>query len=647
MSRAGRLIALTLIAAAVLGAVVQAQPDVRYAILLRNGMLLDGTGAPAYRADVGIVGGAIARIGDLSGERGALELDVAGLLVAPGFINLHSHSALDGLPRAENLLTQGVTTVLLNSDGRGPADLAYQIERLGWRGLAVNAGPYIGFNGVWESVVGQHDRRPTAEELDRMRGLIVRGLESGAWGVSAGLEYAPGYYARMDEVIRVVEAAARWRTNFPNHERVTPESGFSAEAGIIETLAIAQATGLTAVVTHLKLEAALERMDRATSGGYYTAADVYPYLAGQGRLGALLIPRWAQQGGRGEMLRRFADPPVRARIVTETEQALTTIFTGPENIYLSSSRRELVDVMREHGVSAGEAVVRVLEQADAIAILRFGVEENLVRILRHPTASIACDCDATTSPLAHPRYYGTFPRVLGRYVREQMVLTWEDAIRKMTGLPASTIGLVDRGFLAVGMAADVTVFDPATIIDRATYEEPARLSEGVRHVLVNGRGALRDGRVTGEQGGRALRRTIHMPSRPMGIAGTRRVSARPGTMTVPDPGARAASYRVELDVRQPAGAHRAEGSFRLVDAGARTVLQSTDLGILQITNRWASFTGRARFAKAGEQRPFTVIVEQSDPRAPERASVIVSADGLSVRGLVAPERLEIVAPSAP
>ncbi len=221
------------------------------------------------------------------------------------------------------------------------------------------------------------------------------------------------------------------------------------------------------------------------------------------------------------MLKRFKDPALRARIVAEAEQAMKARFGGPEGVFLPATKRELVDIMREQQASAGEAIVRVLEQGNATAILRFGVEADLVKILQHPATSIACDCGASTDTRQHPRAFGTFPRVLGHYVRDTKALTWEDAVRKMTALPANTIGMVDRGFLAPGMAADVTVFDPNTVIDRATYDEPARLSEGIRYVLVNGRVALHDGVVTGLQGGRVLLRSVHMPSRPMNTAARR------------------------------------------------------------------------------------------------------------------------------
>src|SRR5262249_36880096 len=297
-------------------------------------------------------------------------------------------------------------------------------------------------------------------------GLVNQGLENGAWGVSAGLDYVPARFATTDEVVRVVEVARTWRTNFPNHDRVTAETNFSGRAGISETLAIAQGAGLTPVITHVKstgqelgtAKHIIAMMTTATTSGFYTAGDVYPYIAGQTRLHALLVPGWAQEGGRPAMVARFADPALRARIVAETEQTLRGRLGGPDAVYLPATRQQLVDIMRAENVSAGEAIVRITEKSEVSAILRFGVESDVITYLQHPTISVACDCGATASPFVHPRFYGTFPRVLGRYVREQKVLTWEDAVRKMTALPAATIGMVDRGLLAVGMAADVTVF---------------------------------------------------------------------------------------------------------------------------------------------------------------------------------------------
>jgi N-acyl-D-aspartate/D-glutamate deacylase len=478
--------------------------------VLRGGTVIDGSGAPRVRTDVGVRGGRIAAVGDLSTAAAATVLDVTGLYVAPGFINLHSHPTPAALQTAVNMLTQGVTLEVLNPDGGGPIDVAAQLDALERAGLALNIAACIGFNGPWREVMGQEDRRPTRAQIDSMSRIIVRNLEAGAYCVSAGLDYKPAYFAREAEVVDVLRPAARFRTVFANHERVVPETNFSSHAGMFETIRIAEAAGLTPLITHMKVQGreqgTADSILRAMAARPFVPADAYPYLAGQTSLAALIIPGWAQEGGRAEMLRRFADPALRARIIAEAEAAMYARFGGPTGVYLPTVRRELTDVMREHGVGAGEAVLRLLEEANYTAILRFGIEADLVKILQYPATSIACDCGAATTAV-HPRFFGTYPRVLGRYVREQGVLTWEDAVRKMTSLPAATIGIADRGLIATSFAADIVVFDPHRVIDHATFEEPTRPSEGIVHVLVNGVLTLRDGQPTGARAGVALRRT--------------------------------------------------------------------------------------------------------------------------------------------
>jgi N-acyl-D-amino-acid deacylase len=583
-----------------------AQPLRSFDVILRHGTILDGTGSKPHRADVGVLRGRIAEIGDLAGASAPIELNAAGLYVAPGFINIHSHAVPAALPTAENMLTQGVTTEILNPDGGGSTDIAEQLSRSSAHGLAVNIGAYIGFNSVWAAVMGPSDRRSSDADIQRMQELIVRNLERGAWGVSAGLDYKPAYYARTEEVVRILAPAAPWRTNFPNHDRLTPETGYSSLAGMSETIEIGEKAGLVPVITHMKVQGheqghapdIIRRMRQATASGHYTAADVYPYLAGQTSLSALIVPGWAQEGGRTQMLARFQDPELHPRIVREMEQAIQARFNGPAGVYLAGSKQELTAVMQQLQTSAGEAIIKTLEQGEQSPILRFGSEDDLIKILQNPVAAVACDCGAINTTPAHPRYFGTFPRVLGHYVRETKALTWEDAVRKMTGLPASTIGLVDRGFLATGMAADITVFDPVTVIDHATYEQPDHPSEGIRYVLVNGRVALRDGKVTGERGGAVLIRSRNMPSRPMNTGAKHHISVN----------ARLADSNVRLDIRQDSNSAAARGSLRIEDSKSHTVIQGRRFGLIQVAGDWASITGRASLP-SGEQRFYTVILD--------------------------------------
>jgi N-acyl-D-amino-acid deacylase len=608
------------LASILLAFVLFAQPaTLRFDIAIRGGTIVDGTGLSAYRGDVGIIGKHIARIGNLSRAEATTSIDATGLYVTPGFINIHSHASPDALSAAENMLTQGVTLEILNADGGGPTDIRQQLATLSDRGLAVNIGANTGFNSAWTAVVGEADRRPTADEVQKMRDLLVGNLEAGAWGVSAGLDYKPAYFSTTEEVIDVVRAAAPYRTIFTNHDRITPESKFSSRVGMTETMTIGARGGLMPVITHMKVQGReqgtagefLKTMTDASRQGRYTAADAYPYLAGQSGLGALIIPGWAQDGGREKMLERFKDPALRAKIVAEAEEAMAARFGGPQGVYIPALERELTDVMKEFGVSGGEALVRVLEKANTGAILRFGREDDLVKILQHPTTAIACDCGAAMPGRAtHPRYYGTFPRVLGRYVRDTNALSWSDAIRKMTLLPAATIGLVDRGAIAVGMAADITVFDPNTVLDQATFEHPTLPSDGIRHVVVNGTSAVRDGTVTGQRGGQALLRSRHMPSRPMTSASMHRLKVKDAKLTI--------------DVTQPAGRDKASGVFKY-DDGAATTMEGIDFGILQIARDWATFTGRVRVGPFTEHRALTAIAEGKDPWLPNRATTITIA----------------------
>jgi N-acyl-D-amino-acid deacylase len=606
-----RLVLAVVLAAATLHG--QAQP---YDIIIRNGTVIDGSGNPRYDADVAIRNGFIIAIGPLTNVTAAREIDARGMFVAPGFINIHSHASPDGLPTAVNMLTQGVTTEIFNADGNGPLDIPQQMTTLAASGLAVNIGGYIGFNAAWANVVGNTDRRPTADEIERMRGLISSGLARGAWGVSAGLDYKPGYFARTEEVIQVVDVARPARTNFTNHDRITPESNYSSKVGVSETVAIGMKSGMVPVITHMKAQGheqgtaddLLASMAAATKRGYYTAADAYPYLAGQSGLGALIIPGWALEGGRPEMLKRFADPATRAKIIAEAERAMTARFGGPQGVYLPRTEQELTAVMKEMNTGAGETVLRILEQGDTGAILRFGSEEDLVNILKDPITSMACDCGATVATRGmHPRFYGSYPRLLGRYVREQKIMTWEQAIRKSTWLPAATIGMTDRGLLAPGMAADVVVFDPATVIDRATYQNPGLRSEGIHFVMVNGVVALDRSEPTGARGGKALLRSMDMPSRPVNDA---QRGLRVEASAMKD------GSSIEIDLTHRRGARQATGTLK-----AGGLFEIERLGVLETAKGWAHVTG---IDKRG--RAIDVIVDLHNPDAREPA-LVVRVDG--------------------
>jgi hypothetical protein len=304
------------------------------------------------------------------------------------------------------------------------------------------------------------------------------------------------------------------------------------------------------------------------------------------------------------MLKRFADPALRERIIKEAEEAIAARFGGPESIYLPRTQQELTAVMKEMNAGAGETILRILERGnDPGAIIHFGIEEDLIKILQHPSTSMACDCGATTQTRMHPRFYGSFPRVLGRYVREQKIMSWEQAIRKSTWLPASTIGMSDRGLIALGMAADIVVFDPNTIIDRATYDDPALPSEGIKHVFVNGKLALKDGVATGNKSGRALLRTPNEPSRATSID-LRSLEIK----------GNAQGHAIAISLTQGAGVREAKGVLS-VDG----VLYQP--GFLQVQRGdWASITG------AGEH-VIQVTLDRDDPSNCKRPTIVVKIDG--------------------
>lgn len=600
-----------------------ATPD----LILRHGTILDGSGAPRFQGDVAVTGGRISAIGDLSQQSARQEIDATGLFVTPGFINIHDHSQIDGVVKAENMLTQGVTTEIINPDGGGIAgtnsiSLEQQLAQLSAHGLGTNFGAFIGFNAVWQNVVGDNDRRPSKDEIAYMQDIIVRNLAYGAFGVSAGLDYKPGYFATTQEVVDVASAARRWRTSFTNHERLTPENGLSSMAGMKETVEISQRAGLFPEITHMKLQgqdqgktaALFAMLDASTAKGFYAPADAYPYIAGATGLGALTIPAWGLEGGRTAFLERAKDPVLRRKMADEATATLAQRFNGADGTLLPSLGKKLSAYMAEEKIdSSGEAIIRLLEQQNMGAVFFFGNEPDLVQILNYPATAIACDCGAVAGrPPGHPRTFGTFPRFFGRYVREQKIMDWETAVAKTSGLPAATIGLTDRGLLAVGMVADITVFDPATIIDHATYENPAVLSEGVRHVLVNGTFALKDGVVTDARAGKPLRRTENMPTRKLSF-GDRSAA---GSFEL------AGGGKAVLNLSQKKDANRASGSFIL---GGKNALTIKELGVLQVTKGWASFSGLARFAD-GREELVTVIVDSGNPLAPA-GSTKITIDG--------------------
>jgi N-acyl-D-amino-acid deacylase len=611
MRAAGALSLMASAAALALCAPASAKDAPAYDLVIKGGTIVDGSGLPGYPGDVAISDGRIVAVGDVGPAKARKTIDAKGLVVAPGFINLHSHAEEDAVSTAVNMLTQGVTTEMINADGGGGNDIARQLPEYAANGLAENIGAYTGFNAVWRDAMGDRDLRPTAAQIASMRAALEKNLKAGAWGVASGLDYRPAYYAKPEEVISVVSVAKPWRTNYPNHDRLRPEDNLSSYKGMEETISIAEKAGLVPVITHAKSAGkergnapkVLEMVAAASARGAWTAIDIYPYLAGQTALQAFLVPGWAADGGKDAMLARFKDPAIRPKLVEAAEYAMSTRLGGAEGISLPVLHKRLTDVMAEEKVGAGEAVLRTLERDPfTVANLTFGLEDDVVTFLKYPDTAVACDCGAAIANRGHPRYYGSFPKVLGHYARDTGVITLEDAVRKMSALPAAVVGMVDRGYLAPGMRADVTVFDPKTVRDHATFDSPVLKSDGIRHVVVNGVPALSDGEATGAKTGAVLLRDTHMPSRPMNAP----AKGRALTAT-----AKSAAYAVTIQAEQKPGQRNATGSVKLTDAKTGAVWTVGSLGVLQTTKGWGSVTAILK-DKAGNTRAATLTLDHAD-----------------------------------
>ncbi|HSE64105.1 MAG TPA: D-aminoacylase [Thermoanaerobaculia bacterium] len=514
------LLLLALVAAA-------AEPQ-KYDLILRGGRIIDGSGNPWYRADVAVKGDRIAAIAPrLVGSAGR-EIPAEGLVVAPGFIDLHTH-ARRGIfqnPGADNYVRQGVTTIFEGPDGDSPLPIAAFLERIEAADTAPNVGMFIGHGSVREKVIGRVDRAATPDELDRMRAMVREGMVQGAFGLSTGLFYAPGVFSRTEEVVELAKVAGALGGIHISHMR-------NEAAGVVdsvrETIRIGEEGRLPTQVTHHKVmgktnagksRETLRLLAEARARGVDATSDQYPYTASSTSLASGLLPSWANEGGRRAMLARLTDPAQRERIRDYVREAIRLERGGgdPKNIQIAWAENDpaiqgknLAEIMREHGVeptvaNAAETVLQLLEKGQVRGIFHAISEPDLEAILADPTTMIASDGEVAIFGKAspHPRSYGTFPRVLGVYVREKKLLKLEDAVRKMTSFPAQRVGLEDRGILRPGMKADIAVFDPARVRDRATYENPHQYPEGITVVLVNGVVVFENGAMTGARPGVVL-----------------------------------------------------------------------------------------------------------------------------------------------
>lgn len=526
-------------------------------VIIRHGDVLDGTGSAARRIDVGIRGDRIVALGDLKRDKANVVIDASGLTVAPGFINMLSWAVddliMDG--RSQGDIRQGVTTEIFGEgDSMGPlspemkqrrkaaqADLKYDIswttlaeylQFLEKRGVSPNVASFIGATTIREHVVGLEDKKATAEQMNRMRDLVRSEMEVGALGIGSSLIYAPAFYASTEELIELCKVAARYKGKYISHMR--SEGGRLLEA-IDELIRISREAGIPAEIYHLKaageanyakMDQAIAKVEQARRAGLKITADMYTYPAGSTGLDASMPP-WVLDGGYDALFKRLEDPAIRAKIA----QAIRTPSSDWENLFLAAGSpdrvllvafnneklkpltgKTLAEVARLRNKDPIETIMDlVLEDRSRVGTVYFMMsEENIRKQIKLPWVSFGSD-GGSMSPegdflksSTHPRAYGNFARLLGKYVRDERVISLPEAIRKLTSLPAANLGLTQRGLLRRNYFADVVVFDPRVIADKATFEKPHQFAVGVRHVLVNGVPVLKEGEHTGAKPGRAL-----------------------------------------------------------------------------------------------------------------------------------------------
>ena len=551
-----RLLVIALSLGLVVPALAAQSPT--FDLVIRNGRIVDGTGSPWYSGDLGIRGGRIAAIGRLDSAKAKQTVDARGQVVAPGFIDMLGQSELAILanPSLPSKIFQGITTEI-TGEGGSPAPLNDAIvaadragyEQLGiepdWRtlaeyyarlerqGMGINMATYVGATQVRRMVLGEDDKDPTPGQLEQMRALVRQAMRDGAVGLSTSLQYPPAPYAETPELIALASEAARLGGVYATHLRNESDEILPA---LDEAIRIGREAGIPVEVWHLKtagkknwgrMPEVVAKIDSARAAGVDIAADTYAYTAWFNSLSSF-VPPWAHDGGTARLLERLRDPQMRQRIRREMETPSAgwdnswQKISGPDAILIGAVRnpalrkyqgKTLADVAKERGGDGIEALLDFLVDDQAFtAVAVFGMSEPDVALaLEQPWVSINCDSEGAapdgilSRSHPHPRAYGTFPRILRKYVREEKRLTLEDAIRKFTSLAAQRMRIGDRGVLKVGMWADVVVFDPATVRDRATFAQPHQLAEGMRWVLVNGVPVIADGKATGARPGKVLR----------------------------------------------------------------------------------------------------------------------------------------------
>ena len=528
----------------------------RYDVVIRNGMIYDGSGGAPYAGSVAIDGDRIAAVGDVRGS-GRREIDAKGMAVAPGFINMLSWATesliVDGRAMAD--VKQGVTLEVMGEGwSMGPlneamkadiekyqGDIKYKVEwtslreYLDWlvsRGISVNVASFVGATTVRMHVLGEVDRAPDAEELEQMRALVRKAMEDGALGVGSSLIYAPAFYAKTEELIELTKAAAPYGGMYISHMR---SEGARLLEAVDELITIAREAGVPAEIYHLKaagqqnwpkMDQVIAKVEAARAEGLRITADMYTYPAGATGLDAAMPP-WVQEGGYEAWRKRLLDPATRARVIEEMRtptdrwENLMQLAGSPERVLLIGFKNEklkpltgrtLADVARERGVSPEDAAIDlVIEDGTRVATVYFLMsEENIRKQIALPWVSFGSDAGASApegvflKSSTHPREYGNFANLLGKYVREERVISLAEAIRRLTSLPASNLGIESRGALQEGHFADVVVFDPASVSAPATFEKPMQYATGMQHVFVNGTQILDGGEHTGARPGRVV-----------------------------------------------------------------------------------------------------------------------------------------------
>jgi len=500
--------------------------DYTYDVLIKNGKIVDGTGNSWYYGDVAVKDGKIAAIGKLPNAAANKVVDARGLIVAPGFIDVHGH--LEGgvfrNPSGENLLYDGVTSVITGNCGGSSDDIGKFLWRLDSIKTGINIGSLIGHNTVREKVMGRSNRPPTAEEQRQMEALVEKAMKDGAVGFSTGLIYIPGTYAATDEVVGLAKAAARYHSVYASHIR---DEGLNVFEAIEEAINIGRQAQMPVQISHFKISnktnwgragETLALIEKARKEGYDVNIDQYMYTASSTNLHTRL-PSWVMSGGQDSVVWRINDPATRKRILDEMMQTLkksknknysyAVVASYSKDTTLNG--KSISEINKNKGRKAkakqeAETILEMIENGGAQMIYHSMSEDDLRYFLRSPYNMFARDAGVTThSGVPHPRTYGNNSRALGKYVREEKIITLEEAIRRMTSLPAQKFQLKNRGLLREGMAADIVIFDEKTVTDKATFEQPHQYSEGFKFVLVNGQMVIEEGKYNGTRNGQSLK----------------------------------------------------------------------------------------------------------------------------------------------